>query len=177
MKTFVEFYRFKTEYKDRTQIGLLTDATKACKARYNNECPKIPDLKQGHILRVMKPISSSNKYMINCFISLKASDDVAHINFVASDKGGGGLFIEDKITALILVACNKLDIKSVHYDLEGGETPKSRAKSMFGYVPCPDYTCYHFHQSWEMQNRVSKVFEIGEHKHLSGEEYNYFARY
>jgi len=88
---------------------------------------------------------------MNVFISLKAIDEEVHINFVASDKGGNGLKIEDRIISLILVACNQLDIKCIHYDVENGEPSKQRAQVKYDMTPCPNFSCWHFHQTWTEQ--------------------------
>ena len=98
VQKFVESYGLETEYKDRTQMGLYNDAMKQCKARYHNESPKIPDLMQGHILKVIRPESKTNQNEMSCFISLKADKQEVHINFIASDKGRNGLKFEDRIT-------------------------------------------------------------------------------
>ena len=87
---FAVSYGLESEYKERTQIGLFNDAMAHCKNRYHNEAPKIPELAQGCILRLIRPESPYNKNEMDCFISLKAYQKEAHINFVAVDKGHAG---------------------------------------------------------------------------------------
>ena len=65
---------------------------------------------------------------MNCFISLKGCDNEIHINFVASDKGRGGLIFEDRLVQLVIVAAKYLGITRVHYDVEKGQESLQRTK-------------------------------------------------
>ena len=143
------------------------DAEEHCKLRFHNESPKLPELKQGHVLRLIREISKYNAGEMNCFVSLKATSKVCHINFVACHKGNQGAKLEDRIIQLIEVACSYLDVPQVHYDVDKGEEHKTKALRDYGMTPCPDFTCWALHQAWLDQVRVCKILNEGDRVDLT----------